>query len=357
MADSENKHSFLGGLKKCWMNFLYILPALAITVTVFVLRDRLTHIISQVILAVVMFFILNPAVEKLESGGKVKRIVAILIVFLIAITVIVGAVVFVVPSIKDNIREIAESFPSIKEIIDSVGEKIDIFLKGKLSVSFDSMDFIEEKVSGVALRIVKPKNVLNVLKSLIDIVTASVITFYLLKDKEKAGNAVLSVFPYGLREFLTETYVEIEKIFKSFVSGQLIIALIIGSLETLGLWLIGAPYPLLLGIIGGISNLIPYFGPFIGAVPAVFAVFISSPFKALLVILLFVIVQQIDNSFISPKIIEGKLGIHPVATIIAVFIGGEFFGLKGMFLAVPVYAILRGLCLRVVDFATKSVAK
>lgn len=322
-----------------------------------------------------MFFVLNPIVDRMEQSGRVKRGVAIAVVFLISLVVIVGTGIFVIPYIKENISEIAEKIPEIKANIISLWEKICGYLSsgnkkfvakiinnfiGGTSGNFDGaeiMNFVEERFNEFISSAVKPKNILNIAKTLLDILTAFVITFYLLKDKEKAGNAFLSVFPYSWRDFLVETYIDIERVFKSFVSGQLIIALFVGVAETAGLWLLGAPYPILLGIVGGISNMIPYFGPFIGAVPAVIAMLFVSPMKTLLVVLLFVIVQQIDNNFISPKIIEGKLGIHPVITILAVFIGSEFFGIRGMLLAVPIYAILRGFVLRVVDLSTKNIEK
>ncbi|NLB77703.1 MAG: AI-2E family transporter, partial [Clostridiaceae bacterium] len=134
---------------------------------------------------------------------------------------------------------------------------------------------------------------------------------------------------------------KISRILAGFIQGQLMTALIVGVLETMGLILVGMKYPLVLGMIGGLANIIPYFGPYIGAIPALAIALTISPLKAVWVAAVYIVVQQIDNSFISPKIIEGRLGLHPVATIFAVLVGGEFFGIIGMLLAVPVMAILR----------------
>lgn len=362
-------------LKKFFLNFLYLMPVFAVFILVVIFRERLTHIINPLIIAVLMFFVLNPLVERLEQSGRVKREVAIAVVFLITLVFIVGIGIFIIPAVKENIAEVAENIPLVKANFIELWEKFYGYLSSgnkKFVLKFlrnflggSSGDFngaaiigvIEDKFNEVISSVVAPRNILNIAKTLVDILTAFVITFYLLKDKVKAGNAVLSVFPYGWREFLIETYIEVERVFKSFVSGQIIIALFVGTAETIGLWLLDAPYPILLGLVGGISNMIPYFGPFIGAVPATIAMILVSPMKALFVILLFVLVQQIDNNFISPKIIEGKLGIHPVITILSVFVGGEFFGIAGMLLAVPIYAILRGFVLRVVDLSTKAVEK
>jgi predicted PurR-regulated permease PerM len=134
-----------------------------------------------------------------------------------------------------------------------------------------------------------------------------------------------------------------------FIQGQLLTAIIVGVLETIGLFLVRVKYPLVLGVIGGIAEIIPYFGPVIGAVPAVAIALIESPIKAMWAVLVYVVVQQLENAYISPKIIEGRLGLHPVATIMVILAGGKFFGVAGMLLAVPVTAILRVLIKRTIN--------
>lgn len=142
---------------------------------------------------------------------------------------------------------------------------------------------------------------------------------------------------------------EINDILSNFIQGQLLTAAIIGVMETVALFIVGVKYAPILGIIGGISNIIPYFGPFIGAIPAVAVALIDSPVKVLWTVVAFVIIQQIDNMFISPKIIEGRLGLHPVTTILAVLVGEEFFGIIGMLLAVPVTAVIKVILKRSVE--------
>ncbi|MBE7065498.1 MAG: AI-2E family transporter [Ruminococcaceae bacterium] len=338
MNISDRNNSISSKIKATWLNFLYLLPVIIIAATILIYRNRLARVINPLFIGVIMFFVLEPAVDILEKKCRVKRTAAIAVVFLITIVIIIGIVMFIIPSLKANLADALRQLPLIKENFVLIKNKIYSSLNFANGTGIVSS--IEKNLGAYVADAAKPKNILSIAVGFIDAVTASVITFYLLRDKEKAGNTVLALFPYKWRGFLIEIYLDIEKIFRSFVSGQLLIALVIGILEGLGLWAIGVPYPLLFGIIGGISNLIPYFGPFIGAVPAVIAAFIVSPFKAFLTALLFTAVQQIDNNFISPKIIEGKLGVHPVATILAVFVGGEFFGLKGMLLAVPAYAII-----------------
>jgi predicted PurR-regulated permease PerM len=185
------------------------------------------------------------------------------------------------------------------------------------------------------------KLVVDMARIIVDLTIALVLTYYTIKDGGKFKEYALRLLPKRWRNGLTGACKEISRVLAGFIQGQLMIAFIVGILETIGLMIVGMRYPLVLGMIGGLANIIPYFGPYIGAIPAVAIALTISPIKAVWTVVVFLAVQQIDNNFISPKMIEGRLGLHPVATIFAVLAGGEFFGIMGMLLAVPVMAILR----------------
>ena len=145
---------------------------------------------------------------------------------------------------------------------------------------------------------------------------------------------------------------DIHQVVLRFIQGQIIIAIIISIIETLGLILIGMPYAPLLGFIGGVSNIIPYFGPYIGAVPALAVALTMSPWMALWTAIVFLVVQQVDNIYLSPRIMEGKLGLHPVTTILAVIVGGKLFGMLGLLFSVPLVAMLKILLKRLYRFVS-----
>ena len=174
-----------------------------------------------------------------------------------------------------------------------------------------------------------------------DSFTTLVLTFYFLRDRKLILDFLLGLFPFQHRTTISEIFTGLSKIFSDFLKGQLLVSVILGVLQTAGLFLLKIPYALILGFMAGLLNIVPYFGPFIGAVPAVIAAFFISPWKAVTVILLFLILQQVDNIVLTPKIVEGQLKIHPIATIIAVFIGGELLGFWGILFGVPIYAALR----------------
>jgi len=174
-----------------------------------------------------------------------------------------------------------------------------------------------------------------------DFLMAMIIAYYLMKDADFFREGFLSLFPRKWRNGIITTAREINAVVSNFIKGQLLTALIVGCLEAIGLLIIKVRYPVVLGFVGGIANIIPYFGPFIGAIPAVAVALLQSPAKVIWTIVVFTLIQQIDNNFISPKIIEGRLGLHPVTTILVVLVGGEFFGIFGMLVSVPAAAILK----------------
>lgn len=168
-----------------------------------------------------------------------------------------------------------------------------------------------------------------------------VFTFYFLKDREYFVDQVGYLVPIRYKDDLHALYCSIDKSLGQFMRGQLLVAFSVALMSSAGLLLIGVPNALLLGLICGLCNMIPFIGPFIGAVP-VALVSIALGWKAMLVSVLVVfVVQQIDNTVISPKIIGDSLRIHPAYIIIAIIAGSGLFGVIGLLLAMPALIILK----------------
>ena len=127
----------------------------------------------------------------------------------------------------------------------------------------------------------------------------------------------------------------------SFIRGQLLISAIVGILIAVGLSIMGVDFALIIGLIAGIFNIVPYFGPIIGAVPAVVFALLKSPLTAVYVVLLFAVVNQVESSIISPNILGEHVGLHPVTVIFSIISGGYLFGILGVILAVPVTSIVK----------------
>ncbi|HHV28008.1 AI-2E family transporter [Acetivibrio mesophilus] len=339
--------------------FTYIiLFLLGILITYFGLTytDKIEKIIFPLVMGAVIAYILRPIVLKLESKN-IPRTRSIILIYLAFGIVLTTAVVFIAPIFVNSTREFINTIP---EITTEYGENFNNILK-----TIDTSDWSEEVKNAIyneinngvniaenmlmdALR----KSLMGFLKSVTgisNIILAMIIAYYIMKDAEFFKKGALSLVPRRWRKEIIGASREINDILSCFIQGQLLTAFIIGVMETIALTIIGVKYSPILGLMGGISNIIPYFGPFIGAIPSVAVALIDSPMKAVWTVLAFLIIQQIDNAFISPKIIEGRIGLHPVTTILAVLVGGEFFGIIGMLVAVPVTAVLKVILKRFVE--------
>jgi len=133
----------------------------------------------------------------------------------------------------------------------------------------------------------------------------------------------------------------VNKVVGRFVRGQLIVSVVVGGLVALGLSLLGVRYALFLGVLAGLFDIIPYFGPVLGAIPALVLAFLRDPLTALWTLLMFVAVQQLEGSVLSPKIVGEQVGLHPLTVIFSVLAGGELLGVTGMLLAVPAAATVK----------------
>lgn len=149
------------------------------------------------------------------------------------------------------------------------------------------------------------------------------------------------MIPLSKRSELLQLWEEIDEVLINFIIGNLTVALLVGSCTAFGLAMIGMDFPLLLGIITGITNIIPYFGPVIGGIPAVLLALLKSQKLAFYVIIVIVVVQQLESNFISPKVLGKSVGLHPLIVIFILLAGGELGGIVGMLIAVPLTAVLK----------------
>jgi len=186
----------------------------------------------------------------------------------------------------------------------------------------------------------------NLGSNLLNFLLGSVIAFYVLKDQEfflRLWEKILStIMPPKGKDTLREILHDIHKVISNFFRGQLLDGLIVGILSTIALFIIGIDFAIFIGMFAGIANVIPYFGPIIGIIPAVaMALLDGSIAKALLAVVVLLIIQQIDGAVIAPRVVGNSVGLHPVFVLLAVIIGGKYFGIIGMLMAVPIAAILK----------------
>lgn len=285
---------------------------------------QIIRLILPFLLALVIAYLVKRPVAFLEQKGM-NRSLAIFLVYFLLVAVLALAVVLIAPGFYRDILEMMEVLPAIYEKYKTLLDKV---------VAFFS---VEQAVTVLE----------NSIGLLADCLLSFVLAFYLVRDRETIKDFVLSFFPVKVRKEATEGLHEVSRIISSFVMGQLVVAALVGILETVALLLVGSKYAFLLGFIGGISNIIPVVGPFIGAVPAVALALLESPYQALLTAGIFLSVQQLDNNFLTPRIVEGRLGLHPLATLSVVFVAGLFWGIGGVLLSIPITAVAVSIIKRI----------
>ncbi|WP_422487314.1 AI-2E family transporter [Gudongella sp. DL1XJH-153] len=316
-------------------------------VLLMVIYKPLVRVINPFIYALVLAYILNPLVKFLEKR-KMSRTVAILIVFLLFFGIIGIAFGTIIPSLTGDLSGFIEDIPNIVGFVENLivelraGEITFIpkEVQDYLNVE-DQLDRLGEFLKNAFRGIF---NVLvNSTGTLLDIIITPIITFYYLKDKDKILKALTEDIPESGISKLKEFGKDMDKVFGGFIKGQLTIAAFVGVLTGVGCFFIGVPYALTIGLVAGITNIIPYFGPWLGGVLPVILGFMERPLMALWVIILIVVIQQIEAAFLSPQIMSHSVGLHPLLVMFSVLFFGSMFGILGMIIGVPLMGILKVL--------------
>ncbi|HAA24512.1 MAG TPA: AI-2E family transporter [Ruminiclostridium sp.] len=295
-------------------------------------------------LGILAAYFLLPVVEWLEKH-KLSTKSSIIAAFALSLMILLAILLWLVPILIDNIKDLADIIPdlcskTIHNIRTFVEKNMPEQWRGTVLNEIDSkFTLISEKITEAIYDFVSALP--GTVSIIIDILLAWIISFYILKDRDRIIKRFNYLFPEQYREDAVCFLRDIHRVVIRFIQGQVFIALILAVVETFGLYMAGMPYAPLLGFIGGVSNIIPYFGPYIGAVPAITVALAISPWKALWTAAVFIIAQQLDNIFLSPKIMKGNLGLHPITTIMAVIIGGRMFGVPGLLFGVPAAAMLK----------------
>jgi len=320
--------------------FRIVLAGLAICVLIFLLRP----VILPFLLGGFFSYVLEPVVSHLSR--RMKRTRAILLTYLmIAVTAGLTAAYFV-PNFLRDLQELGSEVPRYAEMLGGLLARLrelfrrygippgveQSFLRG-----LDEIRVAAESFAGRAAR-----NVLASADAVTKILLAPVIGYYILRDVNswrKAALVRLSKLPDPYLELFHET----DTVLGGFVRGQAVVALAVTVMVWIAAAIVGLNYGAVLGVIAGLGEFIPYFGPIVAAIPMLVVGLAKSPVTALKTLAAILIIQQIDSTLIVPKVTGKRVGLHPLAVITALLIGGHYFGFWGFFLAVPAAGILRAL--------------
>ena len=365
----------LGTLAAGYIIFSILKNSGNILATVFGVFGELLNVLSPLIIGMILMYLLYPAVLKTEGFLK-KRIkyfanpkkrkqcrnLSLVIVYLIVVLVIVGLVitayVVVLGDGDGDPRDSRDFLGMIKVISNYASSYNQVF--SNFSDKLSQLGLSEQVQQQTKVILTTAKNLVNgaisglfrsignIGSNLISFLLGIMISFYLISDLTYFKGFVKTVVRvFSKREISDRTKMVINKMNKvvsGFIRGQLLDSLIVGILNSIGLTLIGLDFAIVIGMMAGAFNVIPYFGMYIAMVPAIIVGLLSGkPILALFAALVMIGVQQIDVLIISPRVIGGSVGIHPVFVILSIIIAGNYFGLIGMLLAVPIAAMIKVL--------------
>lgn len=323
---------------------LYLLIAAAGTIVFFLFLVR--DILTPFLLAAALAYLANPLVNAFERR-EIPRSLAIILVYTVFVVAAVLTIYGLIPAWTRELNAVLLNLPLMAQQIERstlnwVNNLVRLpgseLLKEVITVSIHRGEMILENLSARVL-----DSLLGLFPRAFNLVLAPFLAYYLLRDQELIRTTLLSLVPHDKRHDVQDVLREVNRVIAGFLRGQIIVSIFVGSFIGLALLLLRVDYALLIGAFAGLLDIIPYFGPIIGAIPAVALALLKSPVTALWVIAAFVAANQIESMVLQPRIVGGHVGLHPLTVIFAILAGGKLLGIWGMLVAVPLTAAIKVL--------------
>lgn len=312
------------------------------------LKDFISAIGVPVACGAVIYYLVKPIYDYLLNK-KVPKGIAILLVMVGVIVIFIMIITSLVPIIQKQLLDLVAQLPYYYQIIS---EQVENFMQTGFfetiqeqfnKINTDFIQSITERLNGILnFTFSGIGSVVGIIGDIvITIMTMPVILYYLLKDGNKVIPFVTRMFPTRSQHKISVMLNEMNQQVSSYIRGQITVAICVGFTYIIGYTLIGLPYGVTIGMIAGLLTIIPYLGSIIGLTPALIIGFVTNPTLALHVFLVFVIEQLIESRVLQPLILGSSLKMHPVTILIILLAAGKMFGLVGLLIAVPVYAVVK----------------
>ncbi|MDK1018518.1 MAG: AI-2E family transporter [Actinomycetota bacterium] len=305
-------------------------------------------ILAPLLLAVVVVFVLNPLVDWFAER-RVPRVIGTIIGFVVFFSALSLLVVVLFPDIRSQAEAFIERFPYL---YDQTVADLDRLLTAAGFANPAIIDY-EQLVAYIN----DPENRSTLLAILFDrlgtlttgifefilvFLVGPVLAFYFLIDLPSVQKRLTAIFPDDYKSEAAHVGRQLNTAIGGFLKGQLLVAVIVGVMLSFGYWAIGLEFWLLIGLVGGLLNIVPFLGPWVGGILGVFvAVTTADVPTAIWAVVVAVIVQQIDNNFVSPAVLRATVRLHPAVTLLSLLMGGAFMGIWGILIAVPLVASIK----------------
>lgn len=314
-----------------FVGLLFLLPALGAVLTI-------------IVIALLLATLLSPVVNGLENHGM-DRLLAVVLVFAVIVLIAIVAFEFIVPRVSVELDQMTRGLKNqapgefLQGLQTKLGDKFPVIANQEVQAKLQSK--MTEILNGLFQKSIT--FIMSLFSAVTSFIMITFITFFFLKDGRRMQKTVVSWVPNRYFEMSLNILHKTSTQLGRYLRGQLLVALVVGTLAIIALKLLNIRYYFFIGAIAGLANIIPYFGPIVGAIPAVaIALIDTGSFGAVAAIIVaFASIQLFENVFVSPYIVSRSVELHPLTIIVVILIGGQLLGMFGMLLAVPTASIIK----------------
>ena len=313
-----------------WMSIIRVIIVLVGFYLLFYLAD----VILILFFVLILTSALAPLVEKIKRKLGIPKSMAILLIFLGLLLFLALMGYLIIPPAAEQIQNIAKDFPSyaqrLKDFFGAFGENA--------TGSSGSLQSASSTLNNFAKTLLQSAS--GFVGGVVTVVSILILTLFLLFEEDGIRRFFVSLLPISQKTYVVEVSRKISEKMGSWLVGQISLMGVIAFTTTLGLGIMRIPYALTLGLIAGLLEIIPTVGPIIASIPAILIAYLHSPFMGVVVLIFYIIVQQLENQLLVPKIMQKAVGVSPFIILVALLIGSKLAGVMGMLLAVPTVAAI-----------------
>lgn len=331
----------------------------------FGILQLIINMLTPFVIAFVLAYLFNPIIKLFEKKLKTKRSISLLIAYGSLIFILLLILVMTLPIIVNSIIDIVNQAPiylgKTETFLINLSKNLENIDASTIQDLWDKFSHMIPNISNILVGSIGEifKKTFSFGRFIFNFVLAFIICFYILLEKEKffdfSKKVVYVIFGNKKADFILEVSRTLNNNVGKYFTGKILDSLIVGVISGIGLFFLKSKYALLFGSLMAIMNMIPYFGPVIGMTPVVLINLFNDPKIAVFCLIYLILVQQVEVAFIEPKIVGGQLGLSPFLTILAVTIGGGFFGIPGMILSTPIMGVLKVYISEYVENKSKDI--
>lgn len=319
------KNGLIGGSTEVILKIVAVILGLWF---LYLIRD----VLALFFVAIIVMAAIDPLVSWFKGKIRIPRAIGVLIIYVFLLAIITAIISFLIPALSNQFKEFIKDLPNYLKNLDG-------FLKGisfygqSYGINFD-LEKISQSLSGLSLNIFS--TTIGFFTGIVSFIVVLSMAFYMSIKEDGMEIFIDSVTPEKYKIIALKIAKKIKRRIGRWMSGQLILMLIIFVLDYAVLYFLGVPYALIIALIGGFLEIVPYIGPTISTVVAVLITGLVSPVKAIFVLIFYIIIQQMENNIIFPQVMKKAVGLNPLAVILSMLIGLQIAGVAGAVLAVPV---------------------